>query len=68
LLALSLFQRYKKEGNDFAPSYISILSAGGSQKPETLLNEYGLDIRSPKFWQGGFDFIKTQVKELEAIN
>jgi len=68
LLALSLFQRYKKEGNDFASSYISILSAGGSQKPETLLNEYGLDIRSPKFWQGGFDFIKTQVKELEAIN
>jgi len=68
LLALSLFQRYKKEGNDFASSYIKILSAGGSQKPETLLNEYGWDIRSPKFWQGGFDFIKTQVKELEAIN
>jgi len=68
LLALSLFQRYKKEGKDFVPSYLSILSAGGSQKPETLLKEHGLDIRAPKFWQEGFDYIKTQVKELESIN
>jgi oligoendopeptidase F len=67
LLALSLFQRYKKEGNDFAPAYLSILSSGGSKKPETLLNEYGLDIRSPKFWQEGFNYIKTQVKELDSI-
>jgi len=68
LLALSLFQRYKKEGNDFVPSYLSILSAGGSQKPEILLKEYGLDIGSSKFWQEGFDYIKTQVKELESLN
>jgi len=68
LLALSLFQRYKKEGKDFVPSYISILSAGGSQKPEILLKEYGLNIASSKFWQGGFEYIKTQVKELESLN
>ncbi|MFB5604651.1 MAG: M3 family oligoendopeptidase, partial [Candidatus Nitrosomaritimum aestuariumsis] len=68
LLALSLFQRYKKEGKDFEPHYISILAAGGSQKPETLLDEHGLDIRSLKFWQEGFDYIATQVKELESLN
>ena len=68
LLALSLFQRYKKEGVDFAPDYIEILAAGGSKKPETLLAEHDLDIRSPKFWQEGFDYIKTQVKELESLN
>ncbi|MGD8707610.1 MAG: M3 family oligoendopeptidase [Nitrosopumilaceae archaeon] len=68
LLALSLFQRYKKEGKDFAPHYIDILAAGGSKKPETLLDEHELDIRSPKFWQEGFDYIKTQVKELESLN
>jgi len=32
LLSLSLFQRYKKEGRDFVPSYIEILAAGGSKK------------------------------------
>ncbi len=68
LLALSLFQRYKKEGKDFVPSYISILSAGGSKKPEKLLSEYGLDITSPKFWQEGFDYVKKQVNTLASLN
>ena len=68
LLALSLFQRYKKEGKDFVPSYISILAAGGARKPEGLLSEYGLDIRSPKFWQEGFDYVDEQVKALSELN
>ena len=68
LLALSLFQRYKKEGNDFVKSYIDILSAGGSKKPEKLLSEHGFDIRSPKFWQEGFDYVNQQVKTLSSLN
>ncbi|HXV66055.1 MAG TPA: M3 family oligoendopeptidase [Nitrosopumilaceae archaeon] len=68
LLALSLFQRYKKEGTDFVPSYINILSAGGSKKPELLLEEHGIDISSPEFWQDGFDYIHEQVKELKALS
>ena len=68
LLALSLFQRFKKEGKDFVPAYINILAAGGSKKPEKLLSEYGFDIRSPKFWQEGFDYVKEQVKALSALN
>jgi len=68
LLALSLFQRYKKEGQDFVPSYINILSAGGSKKPELLLDEYGIDIGSSRFWQDGFDYVHDQVKQLSALN
>ena len=68
LLALSLFQRYKKEGKDFVPAYISILEAGGSKKPEKLLSEHGFDITSPKFWQQGFDYVKKQVDMLSSIN
>lgn len=68
LLTLSLFQRYKKEGKDFVPSYINILAAGGSKKPEKLLSEYGFDIRSPKFWQEGFDYVNEQVKSLSSLN
>jgi oligoendopeptidase F len=65
---LSLFQRYKKEGIDFVPSYIDILAAGGSKKPEELLDEYGIDIGSSRFWQDGFDYVQEQVKELSDIN
>ena len=68
LLALSLFQRYKKEGKEFVPSYIDILAAGGSKKPEKLLSEHGLDISSSKFWQEGFDYIEDQVKALASLN
>jgi oligoendopeptidase F len=68
LLALALFQRYKKEGMSFVPSYIDILAAGGSKKPEKLLIEYGFDIRSEKFWQDGFDYVQNQVKTLSTLN
>ena len=67
LLALSLFQRYKKEGTDFVSSYINILAAGGSKKPEKLLAEYGFDISSQKFWQEGFDYVESQVRALSTL-
>lgn len=67
LLALSLFQRFKKEGKDFVPSYIDILAAGGSKKPEDLLLEHGIDIRTTRFWQDGLDYISNQVKTLGRI-
>ncbi len=68
LLALSLFQRFKKEGKGFVPDYLEILSAGGAEKPEELLSKYGIDIMSTKFWQDGFDYVKEQVKTLSSLN
>ena len=68
LLALSLFYRYKKEGKDFVPIYMKILSAGGTKKTEKLLREFGMDITKARFWQDGFDFIQDQVKELSRLN
>lgn len=68
LLALSLFQRYKKEGKDFVPSYIKILAAGGSKKPESLLESYGIDLGSSRFWQDGFEYVSGQVKQLSKLS
>ena len=67
LLAVSLFQTYKNEGESFVSSYTDILSAGGSQKPEILLKEHGLDITKSKFWQDGFDYINEQVNTLSKL-
>lgn len=67
LLSLSLFQRYRKEGKSFASTYVKILAAGGAQKPEELLKEYDIDISSEKFWQEGFDYIKSQTRRLEGL-
>ena len=67
LLVLSLYQRYKKEGDSFKPGYIKILEAGGSKAPAAILSEAGIDIASQDFWQGGFDVIDGMVKELEDL-
>jgi oligoendopeptidase F len=62
-----LFQRYRKEGRGFVSSYVDILSAGGSKKPEDLLKEHGIDITSESFWQEGFEYIKTQTERLQKL-
>ena len=67
LLVFSLYQQYKAEGESFKPKYIKILSAGGSEAPERILAEAGIDIRSEQFWQGGFDVLSRMVDELEKL-
>jgi oligoendopeptidase F len=44
------------------------LSAGGSQKPEYLLKESGIDISKDEFWQQGFDLVAAKIQELKAMN
>jgi oligoendopeptidase F len=68
LLVLSLYQQFKTEGDSFKPRYLKILSAGGAEAPAKILGEAGIDIRSAKFWQGGFDVLDKLVGELEKLN
>lgn len=67
LLVLSLYKQFKAEGESFKPRYIRLLSAGGSEAPEKILQEAGVDIRSAAFWQGGFDVLSNMVDELEKL-
>lgn len=67
LMVLALYQQFKEEGESFKPRYLKILSAGGSEAPERILSEAGIDIRDPKFWQGGFDVLEKLVSELEKM-
>jgi oligoendopeptidase F len=67
LLVFSLYQQFKAEGDSFKPKYLRILSAGGSEAPAKILEEAGIDIRSAKFWQGGFDVLSRMVDELEKM-
>ena len=67
LLVFALYQQFKAEGESFKPKYLKILSAGGSEAPEKILKEAGINIRDPKFWQGGFDVLEKLVSELEKL-
>ena len=67
LLVLALYQQYKAEGESLKPKYLKILAAGGSEPPEKILAEAGINIREAKFWQGGFDVLEKLVSELERL-
>jgi oligoendopeptidase F len=67
LLVFSLYKQFKAEGEAFKPRYVKILKAGGSEAPAKILGEAGIDIRSEKFWQGGFDVIHELIDQLENL-
>jgi len=66
LLALSVYGRYREEGEPFVPSYIEMLAAGGSRSPEELAEIAGLDLTDPGFWKAGLDLVEEQLTAAEG--
>jgi oligoendopeptidase F len=66
LLALSVYRRYLEEGEAFVPSYLTLLSAGGSRSPEDLAAIAGLDLTDPGFWHEGLELVRDQLDAAEA--
>lgn len=67
LLVLALYRRYQEEGEAFKPGYLKLLSYGGSERPERILSEMGIDMTDRAFWQGGFDLVSERIDELENL-
>ena len=65
LLALALYRMYKEQGPAFVPKYMDLLSTGGSEAPQAILNKVGVDMTSEAFWQSRFDTIREMVEQLE---
>jgi oligoendopeptidase F len=66
LLALSVYGRYREEGEAFVPSYLEMLAAGGSRSPEELAAIAGLDLADPGFWKAGLELVGEQLAAAEA--
>jgi oligoendopeptidase F len=67
LLVLALFARYRQEGEAFAPRYLDVLRAGGSNWPEKALAPLGVDLTDPGFWQEGLGEIEKLVAQAEGL-
>jgi len=67
LLALSVYGRYREEGESFVPRYLELLAAGGSRKPEELAEIVGIDLTDPGFWDSGLALIDRQLAQAEAL-
>jgi oligoendopeptidase F len=67
LLSLSLYTRYKDVGVAFVPSYLELLSAGGSRPPAELGRIVGVDLTDPSFWASGLELVESQVRAVEEL-
>jgi oligoendopeptidase F len=65
LLALSVYERYTREGEEIVPRYLELLAAGGSRDPEQLAEIVGIDLSDPGFWDAGLDLVQRQLQEAE---
>ncbi|MEX2255198.1 MAG: M3 family oligoendopeptidase [Acidimicrobiia bacterium] len=65
LLALSVYRQYEERGAEFVPSYLELLSRGGSDTPEALGRVVGVDLTDPRFWDGGLEIIEEQLDAAE---
>ena len=65
LLVLALYNMYRQQGSGFVPKYLDLLAAGGAESPASILGRVGVDMTSERFWQSGFDTIRSMVGELE---
>jgi oligoendopeptidase F len=66
LLALSVYRRYREEGEAFVDRYVEMLAAGGSMSPEDLGRIVGVDLADPGFWDAGLDLVAEQLENAEA--
>lgn len=67
LLALSVYARYKEEGESFVPKYEEMLGSGGSNSPVELAKIVGVDLEDPNFWNNGLKIIEEMVDEAEKL-
>ncbi len=67
LLALSVYGRYREEGEDLVPRYLAMLGAGGSLTPEELGKVVGIDLTDPEFWQSGLKLVDEQLIQAESL-
>ncbi len=66
LLALSVYARYVERGAEFVPSYLELLSAGGSMSPAELGSIVDCDLTDPGFWDAGLQIVDGQLSAAES--
>jgi len=67
LFALSIYRRYKLEGDAIVEPYLELLRTGGSRAPEELAQLVGLDLTDPAIWATGIDALAEELDEAERL-
>jgi oligoendopeptidase F len=63
---MSVYRRYEEVGEEFVPSYLELLAAGGSRAPEEVAKIAGLDLTDSGFWDSGLALVEANLEAAEA--
>jgi pepF/M3 family oligoendopeptidase len=67
LFGLGLYAIYQKRGPAFVPDYVSLLARTGENHAADLAAEFGIDIRSPLFWEASLGMIARRIERYEQL-
>lgn len=67
LFGLGLYAIYEKEGDAFKPRYDALLAETGMSDAATLAARFGIDLRTPDFWQASLQQIRVDIDEFEKL-
>ncbi|MFC1997783.1 M3 family oligoendopeptidase, partial [Chloroflexota bacterium] len=67
LFGTGLYAIYQERGDEFVPEYQDLLASTGDASAEDLALRFGIDLRSPGFWQNSLDVIARRVDRYEAL-
>ena len=68
LVSLSLYAKYRKDGDAFVGPYLDLLAAGGAGSPTDLLAPLGLDLNDPAVWDDSFAELERMIDEAQAAS
>ena len=68
-LVNSLYQVYQEgKVKNFPAKYLEMLSQTGVKRYDVLLKPFGLNAKSPEFWNKGLSLISSYIDELERLD
>ena len=62
LFGTGLFAIYQERGEEFVAEYKDLLSSTGLGTAAELAGRFGIDLRSPAFWDGSIQVIADRVE------
>ena len=67
LFGTGLYAIYRERGDEFIPEYQDLLASTGEGTAEDLAARFGIDLRTPEFWQNSLEVIAKRVERYEAL-
>lgn len=61
LFGLGLYARYREQGAAFLADYDALLASTGEARAADLAGRFGIDLRSPAFWEGSLQVVARRV-------